>query len=58
VFGRLGELRDSHLNLAQQTFGCLVDWVGLCQLCPPHAKKVSQPGWVEKLDSSFPSELG
>jgi hypothetical protein len=54
----LGELRYSYLNLAQQTICCLVAWVGPSQQYRPHTKKASQPGWVGKLKSSFPGELG
>jgi hypothetical protein len=58
VFGSLGELRYSHLNLAQPTIYCLLGRLVSSQHCRSHTKNGSQPGPTAKLKSSFTPRPG
>jgi hypothetical protein len=58
VFGSLVQLRKSHLIPPPITFRCLVAWLGRPQHCPTQPKKAPQPGWGEKLKSSFSPQPG
>jgi hypothetical protein len=49
---------DSHLIPPLLTFWYLVARLGRPQQCPLHSKKPPQPGWGEKLKSSFAPQLG